>query len=449
VKRNAKKDVVMNFYNRLLENIILPFGDWVLGTQYISTLKKWRTIQNLSENELQQLQQNNLSRLLKHAVLNVPYYKSFHTGSDQPTLKDFPVLTKPLIRENIERMLWHPKQKEKLVSEKSSGSSGIQGEVYVSRKEQSVFQATQTLTWEWTGYQLGASLLQTGITPNRGFVKSVKDFLFRTHYVSAFKLDEKRVEEVLNQLTKRKRFFGGYASSLFVFSEVAKRNNINHIQFESAISWGDKMFSHYRESIETQFKTKVYDTYGTTEGFMIAGQKDLPYYYLLTPHVYLELLDEQGNEVADGEIGHVVVTRLDAFEMPLIRYYLGDLAVRLPREKYPEKRDLQFPLLEKIIGRDTDIVKTASGKKMIVHFFTGIFEHVPEIKQFRVIQNSLNEMTIEYIPEKSFNPQILDFLSKKIHDYLQEPFPIIFLQVESIPATSSGKPQMIVSKVNK
>jgi phenylacetate-CoA ligase len=438
----------MNFYNSLLENTILPIGDWVLGTQYISTLKKWRAIQYLSEHELQQLQYQNLSRLLNHAVLNVPYYKSFHTGSDQPSLKDFPVLTKLLIRDNMNRMLWHPELKDKLVSEKSSGSSGIQGEVFVSKKEQSAFQAIQTLTWEWAGFRLGDSIFQNGMTLKRGTVKSVKDFILRTQYVSAFNLDDKSVVRILEKL-KKKRFFGGYASSLFVFSEVAKRNSIDHIHFDGAISWGDKMFSHYRESIEAQFKTKVYDTYGTTEGFMIAGQKDLPYYYLLTPHVYLELLDEQGNEVPDGEIGHVVVTRLDAFEMPLIRYYLGDLAVRLPREKYPEKRDLQFPLLEKIIGRDTDIVKTASGKKMIVHFFTGIFEHVPEITQFRVIQNSLNEMTIEYIPEKSFNPQILDILSKKIHDYLKEPFPIIFLPVESIPATPSGKPQIIVSKINK
>ncbi len=436
----------MKFYNSLLENIVLPIGDSVLGTQFISTLKRWRAIQYLSEQQLQQLQQQNLSKLLNHAILNVPFYKSFQNGSDEPSLKDFPVLTKALIRENMNRMLWHPEQKEKLVSEKSSGSSGIQGEVFVSRKEQSAFQAIQTLTWEWSGFRLGDSLLQNGMTLHRGVVKSIKDFLFRTQYVSAFNLDDKSVAAILEGLEK-KRFFGGYASSLFVFSEVAKRNNIDHIQFESAISWGDKMFSYYRESIESQFKTKVYDTYGTTEGFMIAGQKDLPYYYVLTPHVYLELLDEKGNEVPDGEIGRVVVTRLDAFEMPLIRYYLGDLAIKLPREKYPEKRDLQFPLLEKIIGRDTDIVRTESGKKMIVHFFTGIFEHVPEILQFRVVQNSLHEMTIEYIARETFHAEIPGIVTKKIHDYLQEPFPVTFVKVESIPSTASGKPQIILSNI--
>jgi phenylacetate-CoA ligase len=437
----------MKLHNTILENSILPLGDVLLGTEYISTLRKWRAIQNYSELELKRLQEKNLRNLLDHAQHNIPFYKKFTPGSGKLELKDLPVLTKPIIRDNIDSMLWHPDRKHKLISEKSSGSSGIQGEVFVSRREQSIFQAVQTLTWEWAGYKPGAFLLQTGITPKRGMVKSIKDFLFRTQYVSAYNLDQNRVGEILKKLSNEKRFFGGYASSLWVFAEAAKALGIDNLKFEGVISWGDKMFPHYRERIEKQFNTLVYDTYGTTEGFMIAGQKDLPYHYILTPHVYLELLDNKGNEVPDGEMGHVVVTRLDAYEMPLIRYYLGDLAIKLPRDKYPEKRDLQFPLLEKIIGRDTDIVRTQSGKKMIVHFFTGIFEHAPEILQFRVIQHRLDEMTIEYIPRDIFNSGVLDVLTKKIHDYLQEPFPITFVEVESIPSTFSGKPQIILSTI--
>jgi phenylacetate-CoA ligase len=437
----------MKSYNAILENSILPVGDIVLGTEYISTLRKWRKIQNYSELQLKKLQKENLRNLLDHAQHNIPFYKKFTTDSGRLELKNLPVLTKPIIRDNIDSMLWHPDRKLKLISEKSSGSSGIQGEVFVSRKEQSVFQAIQTLTWEWAGYKPGRSLLQTGMTLKRGVVKSLKDFLFDTQYVSAFNLDKGSVGDILKYIPRDTLFFGGYASSLWVFAETAKELNIGDIKFEGVISWGDKMFPHYRERIEKQFNTRVYDTYGTTEGFMIAGQKDLPYHYILSPHVYLELLDDKGNEVPDGEIGHVVVTRLDAFEMPLIRYYLGDLAIKLPRDKYPEKRDLQFPLLEMIIGRDTDIVITPSGKKMIVHFFTGIFEHIPEILQFRVIQHTLDEMTIEYIPRDIFNSEILDVLKKKIHDYLQEPFPIAFVEVKSIPSTPSGKPQIILSTI--
>lgn len=440
----------MKLYNHFLENAVLPLGDTLLGTQYISTLKELRSIQHLSESGLEELQQKKLSNVLTHAVNHIPFYKILRKGNEAPSISDFPIMTKVVIKENLDNLLWHPEIKGELICEKSSGSSGVQGQVFMSRKEQSIVQAAQTLFWEWAGYRIGTSILQTGMTLNRGTVKKTKDILFRTQYESAFGLDENEVEQVLKGLVNKPRsFLGGYASSLYVYAQVAEKNKIDSIRFDGVISWGDKMFSHYRSLIEQQFNTRVFDTYGTTEGFMIAGQKDLEYYYILSPQVYLEIVDEKGREVPDGEMGYVVVTNLDAYEMPLIRYYLGDLAVKLPRSKYPATRSLNFPLLERIIGRDTDIARTPSGKSMIVHFFTGIFEHVPEINQFRVIQNSLDAITIEYIPDNRFTPQILEGLTKKIQDHLQEPFPVFFKEVNSIPNSPSGKPQIIVSTIKK
>ena len=47
--------------------------------------------------------------------------------------------------------------------------------------------------------------------------------------------------------------------------------------------------------------------------------------------------------------------------MPLIRYRIGDLAVKAdPNKKCSCGRE--FPMLEKIIGRDTDIIYTPKGK---------------------------------------------------------------------------------------
>jgi phenylacetate-CoA ligase len=178
---------------------------------------------------------------------------------------------------------------------------------------------------------------------------------------------------------------------------------------------------------------------------MIAAQKDLDYYYIITPHVYLEILDEYNNEVPDGNIGRVVVTRLDGYSMPLIRYANGDLAIKLPKNRYPEKRDLAFPLLEMIVGRNTDIVYTTSGKFLIVHFFTGIFEFYSEIKQFKVIQRELTKIEIEYIAGKGFHPDVLHRIEDSIAQKLGERLTIDWKEVQSIKPTPSGKPQIIES----
>lgn len=434
------------FYNFLLEKIILPAGDFILGTTTIKSLRKLRKLQWLSESEVKKIQAENLHKLLSHATKNIGFYKGLHTSPDSDPfswLQQFPVLKKPVIKENIDSFTSVPK--ENLLRFSSSGSSGVQGSVYMSKKEHSLSRAIQMFWWEWAGYRPGKRLMQTGMTLKRGFVKGTKDFLFRTKYVSAFGMVEPEMVSVLKEVrNKRPIYLGGYASSLFVLAEIAERNKVDNVKFESAISWGDKMFPHYRKRLEEVFSTKVFDTYACGEMIMIAAQCEAGSYHITDPHVFIEIVDAQGKAVPDGEMGYVLATRLDGFTMPLIRYYMGDLAVKSSYGS-PCSCGRNFSRLEKIIGRDTDIVRTQSGKSMIVHFFTGIMEFVPEIKQFRVIQRDLSSIVMEYIPDRGFSEDVLRRVEKEIHTHLGEPLPISFQKVDSIPTTPSGKPQIIQS----
>lgn len=434
-------------YNALLEKVILPLGDKVNRSSFIDELNRWRKIQHLSEEKLKELQTQNLYKILSYCTKNVDFYKKLnlpYNNDPYQWVKSFPIIKKNIIKDNLNDFLTEPK--ENLIKYASSGSSGIQGIIYMNKQEQSITRSLQVLWWEWAGFTIGQPILQTGITDKRSLIKSIKDKFLRTYYTAAFTHTEESIKEMLLNFKKTDNYFlGGYASSLYLFSQVAEKYRIDDIKFKSAICWGDKLFPHYRKAIEKQFHTKTFDTYGCTEGLMMAAQKDLPYYYQMSPHVYMEIIDKYGNEVPDGEIGYVVVTRLDCYSMPLVRYYLGDMAIKLPRNEYPENRDLNFPLLKMIIGRDTDIVRTASGKFMVVHFFTGIFEFIPEVKQFRVIQKTLHEIEIEYIPESNFDNRILNEIRVKIQEHLKEEFPINFKKVDYIPATKSGKPQIIES----
>jgi phenylacetate-CoA ligase len=438
-------------YKSFLENVVFPAGDIVNGSSFTRELKYYRALQNADETTLLELSQKRLSAMLNHAVTNIPFYQApafANRGNDVQTwLKQFPVIRKKDIKGRHSEFI-NPSSKN-LIPYESSGSSGIQGKVFMNKQEQGIIRAIMVLWWEWAGYRFGNSLVQTGMTPKRGWLKSMKDFLLRTEYFVAFGLDEKIVSEALLSFQKSKpQHLAGYASSLYLFGKIAKQKGIP-VKLESVISWGDKMFPHYRSAIESAFDTKVFDTYACNEGLMIAAQHDLDYYYIMSPHVHVEIVDKNDVEVPDGELGYVVVTRLDNFSMPLIRYYNGDLAVKLPREKYPANRKMNFPLLERVIGRDTDIVRTRSGKYLIVHFFTGIFEFYPTIRQFRVIQKELDSIMVEYIPESDFDARILDEITTTIQGHLKEPFTVSYNSVDFIPATASGKPQIIKSELTQ
>ena len=430
--------------NVLLEHIVLPMGDTLIGSSMMTELRKLRKMKGDPGFQLEKL-----GKMLQHAVKKSPYYRDlnipFH--EDPVTyLKRFPILTKQLLRQETDQLLTMPVHG--LSRECSSGTSGFQSIVYWTKKEQSQHRATQLLWWEWAGLRMGDPILQTGITPNRKLIKGLKDKLLNTYYLQAFSHSEEEVRKAFDWVkAKKDPVLAGYASSLYVLAQFAEKMG-EQIRFKTAISWGDKLFPHYRKQIERVFGVQVHETYGSAEGLMMGAQKDLDHMYLMNQNVYLELLDDHGNEVAEGEMGHVVVTSLNAFAMPLIRYRIGDLAKMLPREKYPTKRSLDNPIIEKVIGRDTDLVRTPGGKMMVVHSFTGIFEHIPEISQFRITQEKLSGITIEFVVGEGYHEALLDKIRERIEENIKEPFDIEFIERNQIPPSASGKPQLIISKIS-
>lgn len=430
-------------YNAFLERLLLPLGDVVLRTEFMATLRRWRQVQHLPAPELARMQRQNLTALLEHASSNVPYYRELRVERpDDPYewLRRFPVLTKAHLRDEGERLC--SVGVDGLIEVSSSGSSGFQSTIWVSKAEVSRTQAIQTLWWEWAGYRLGDRLLQTGMTPDRGVVKTLKDRFLRTTYVVAFGLDDREMADVLRAgRTRPWRALGGYASNIDAFARAAAAEGIDDVGFETIISWGDKLFAEYRERLETQFSAPVHDLYGTTEGVCIAAQREGSHLYVMTPHVVLELLDESWQPVAPGEMGRVVVTRLDATSMPLVRFYLGDLAVARP-DGPPPPGGLAFPQLERIVGRDTDTIRTPGGRTLTVHTFTGVFEHVREIVQFAVVPDD-DGFTVEYRPDPSFEPGVLDRVTATLHDVIGERVAIRWREVERIAPSPSGKPQII------
>lgn len=436
---------------KLIENVIMRFGDFLYRTDIIKQLHYWRKVSLLNEREIKELSERNLQNLLNYGIASIPFYSNIKISdySDPVTmLANFPILHKEDIKSNMDLLIRGDKRN--LIKYSSSGSSGIQGTVFMNKKGESIIRAIMLLWWEWAGYKFGKTTLQTGMTPGRGILKNAKDLILKIDYFTAFNISDSEIlKRLKNFKNKNGCFLAGYPSSLNAIAEIAIKNSINDVRFDAAICWGDKLFDHYKKNIKHAFGSEVKEVYSCNEGFLIGAQKDLDYFYIMSPHVYVEIVDKNGIAVPDGQMGYVLLTRLDSFSMPLIRYYVGDLAIKLPREKYPEKREMHFPLLEKVIGRDTDIVYTTSGKYLIVHFFTGIFEHVPEILQFRVIQRELSSIEIEYIPAVNFEHTVIEKVERIIRDKLKGDLRILWRHVDHIPPTASGKPQLIQSFIKK
>ncbi|MBR9758306.1 MAG: hypothetical protein GYB39_09485 [Algicola sp.] len=439
-----KKDR-MAFYKSLLKHLILPLGNTIYGGHYLRYLKAWKAFDNMSEPELEAIQKKRLDHILEHAVKTVPFYKDVAYES----LSDFPILTKALLRAHKNELVSNLFDIKTLDQHYSSGSSGQQSFTYMAREHTFYLRALQTHWWQWSGYEVGDKLLQFGISQKRSFVKKAKDFFYHCFYTKAFGLSETDLKAILKRISKKNGvYIAGYPSVInqLALAEMDLRASPN---VNGLICFGDKLFKHYRENIAQVFgeDATLIDTYGCAEGLLMACKYDLDYYYIMSPHVVIELVDDAGRAVKDGEMGHVLVTCLTNKAMPLIRYKLGDLAIKLPKEKYPAQRKLQYPLLQKVVGRETDVIKTTQGITLNVHSFTGVLEYFQEIKQYKIIQNDLHYVVVQYIPDTNFNASQLDLLSAKLHQLTKNCLDIRFEQVTHIAPTRSGKPQIIESNL--
>ena len=159
----------------------------------------------------------------------------------------------------------------------------------------------------------------------------------------------------------------------------------------------------------------------------------------------VEFLNDDCSQVLPHQTGNIVITRLHPGPMPLIRYKIGDLGVAGENELCECGRG--FGTMELIQGRDTDIVITPGGNRLIVHFFTGIFEYFPEIKNFQVVQERPDLLTLRVVPLDGYS----DRTTKKIIDALKErgagDLEIHIEEVAEIPLSSGGKRRFVISHI--
>jgi phenylacetate-CoA ligase len=385
-----------------------------------------------------------LGHLLAVAYREVPFYRSLFGDMPAPAdLACLPVATKAALRAGYPHSTTR-NTGQRFHESCSSGSTGANFCVREDAETAGWHRASFLLAMEWSGWRLGEPHLQTGMTSQRGLVKWVKDRLMRCAYVSAFDLSDAALDRVLQLLDRRGiTHVWGYPGSLYYFARRAIETGWN-LPLCGIVTWGDTLYTHYRQTIERAFGAHVLDTYGIGEGMQVSAQcEERNLYHIHALDVIVECVDDAGLPVPPGQPGHLLLTRLHPGPMPLIRYRVGDLGVMSDRS-CPCGRG--FFVMESIQGRDTDVVVTPSGNRLIVHFFTGILIHFPEIESFQVVQESTNAILVRVVPSNGFCKDTANRIVSTLRDKGAD----LEIEVEAaktIPIGASGKRRFVINRM--
>ena len=150
------------------------------------------------------------------------------------------------------------------------------------------------------------------------------------------------------------------------------------------VTTSEMLFPEYRKIIEQGFNCRVFDLYGANDGGVIAFECEyFDGYHLCMEKCLTEIVDEQGEKVTGSTIGDIVVTDLENYAMPLIRYKVGD---RGSITNIPCKCNRGLNRLQKLSGRIKDFLELSNGKKIDGSYFTKRFRSINDIVLFQIIQ---------------------------------------------------------------
>lgn len=432
-----------------LRNLLLPAGDALLGHPMMKRLRQLEQMQWWPREQIEAERNRRLAQVVATSCSEVPFYRDLFKKAGVKAadircpadLRKLPVVTKSMLREA------YPDQccrnvRGSTYETSTSGSTGRNFRVREDRETAGWYRASFLLALEWAGWRIGEPHVQIGMTTQRNLERRLKDALLGCHYVQGFDLTNQALDRCLDLLErKRIQHLWGYPGSLFCLARRAQQRGWN-TRLTSVVTWGDQLHSHYRKVIERAFGVRVCDTYGCGEGMQIAAQCGTgTHYHVHELDVVVEYLDDRDNPVRSGAPGKIVLTRLHAGPMPFIRYEVGDVGIAGGEKSCTCGRS--FKLLDAIQGRNADYVLTPSGNRLIVHFFTGILEHFPEIDSFQVIQNRTDTIRLHIVPGPGYNKQIQENIQTALRRHGAD-LNIEVQAVSEIPLTSGGKRRFIV-----
>jgi len=421
----------------------------LVNPNYLNALILVQKYNTYNEKQLLKIQKYKINTILTHCIESVPFYENIKT----PEISCFPVIDKNIMI-NSGRSAVANNLKHRRKDNSTSGTTGKTFNFYSDSGTDVMRHAFAHLGEQWAGARLSERVLFIWGAERdikNSLVSSLinSSLLFNSKFISSFYFSEKDIDSyVLPEVNKfDPKVIIGYPSTLEVLGRyIAKNNNtINSISLKSVICSGEQLTPEQREVIEGSLNVKVFNRYGCRDVGPIAHECEFQHgLHVFSPHVYVEILDENGAHCKPGEVGDVVVTDLDNFAMPFIRYKIGDRASWSSR-KCP--CGSSFPLLENVFGRSFDIIIGVNGNKVSGTFFSLLRYKVSGIRKIQIIQNFENEICVNIETESSYNQKEEIILINALKEKLGENMKVKIKIVDKIANSATGKFRWIISNL--
>lgn len=422
----------------IAKHIGFPLQDRFKKTNIVATSKTLRKSEHWNEKEMNDHRLLKLQNLIKHAYENVPYYTQLFDEhnislSDIRELKDIvkiPILTKELARENQEKLVSRQCLYSPVNKGKTGGTTGVPLVVYSDTNNRTVTWASYYRWYNWIGLEKEDPVLslwgsKTILNPSfkKKYMGLAIDWIQNNKTLNTYNISEDTLPDIYQQMLKfNPVLIKGYLSAIILIGKYMQKNNLPPNKALRALSsTTETLLPMYRTFLQEVFKVPIYDQYGCGEVSAISYEcKKHKGLHINEEHVYIESLNEYNDPVFDKS-GRLVVTSLDNYIMPFIRYENGDMATLLTEKC---SCGLNSALMNNIDGRTVDTISLKNGAKAHGVFFTSLLYEVgittDIISRFQITQYP--DQTIDFCIEaqEKIELPLIDKLEKEVSQFVPQ-----------------------------
>jgi phenylacetate-CoA ligase len=434
------------------------------GRHILALLEELNRIQWLSRDELLARQRDKLISLVEYADRYVPYYQRVFKEvgfrpddlrQDLSTLNKIPILNKPTIRKNWDDLLTtEPERRRSMSKLNTSGSTGEPLLFMQDGYFQDYVTAETQHHMSWLGWKLGDNHAWIYIAPTRPSLREkarveIADWAWNRFQLNACSMTEESMTTFARRLRRQKtKLLWCCTSSLYHFAQYIRTSPYRDITFDGIFTTAEVLLPAVRQFIEETFRCRVFNRYGTMElGGVACECQAHTGYHICADSNYIEIL-HRGLPAKPEELGPIIVTNLNNRAMPFIRYSIGDVGAWTAAENCPCGRSA--PMLSAIEGRITEMFQTRDGRYVRAAFSGGFrcLAH-PAIKQFQIIQKSLDKIVVRLVPDGEIPQSVLDEITQTVQATFGRNVMVDFEFPTEIAPLPSGKHQYAISELNR
>lgn len=439
----------------------MPLHAWIIRSSTRRHYDYLRATQWLTSEQIRKIQQTRLEKLLTHVRLTVPYYSEILQDlapatsdiSAEELLSKMPLLSKDVVRSRLHFDLFsdlHDKKTMKRIS--TSGSTGEPFVTYADRHQLEMRFASTLRGLEMTGWRFGRSQLRLwhqtlGMTRTQAVKEKIDAFLARRTFIPAFELTENDLKKFTEKIDRKRPFLiDGYAESLNFLANIIESGAGPKHSPSAIVSSAQTLTQQTRDTIEKAFGCKVFDKYGSREFSGIAYECEKGGRHINDESYIVEIIRDN-RSARPGEVGEVVITDLNNFSVPLIRYRVGDLATAVDNSA-PCNCGRGLSRIGPIQGRAQALVHCSNGRWLPGTFFAHFFKEYDEmVKHFQVVQTVKGEFSLRILRNDQWSLTGWEGLLRSLRHFIDDTVVHVDF-VDSIPLLATGKRTPVISELN-